>query len=42
MSTKHYCEMVNDHLNNNQIYKKTDSTCENKVMKKTKKLNPGV
>ena len=42
MSTKHYCEMVNDHLNNNQIYKKTDSTCENKVMKKIKKLNPGV
>ena len=38
MSTKHYCKMVYDHLSDNQIYKKTDTTCGNKVMKKIKKL----
>ena len=35
MSRKH-CKMVQDHLNNNQIYKTTDSTCDNKVMSKIK------
>ena len=38
MSTKHYCKMVYDHLYNKQIYKKTDSTCDTKVMNKIKKL----
>ena len=30
MSTKHYFKMVYDRLNDNQIYKKTDSKCGNK------------
>ena len=38
MSTKHYCKMVMDHLNDNQIYKKTDSICGNKVINKIKNL----
>ena len=40
MSTKHYYKMVSDHLNDNQIYKKTDNTCDNKLMNKVK--NPKV
>ena len=31
--------MVYDHLNNNQIYKETDRTCDNEVMNKIKRLN---
>ena len=42
MSTKHYCKMVYDHLNDNQIHKKTDNTYGNKVMNKIKKTNPDV
>ena len=42
MSTKYYCEMVCDRLNDNHIYEKTDSTCGNKVMNKIKKTNPEV
>ena len=38
ISTKHYCKMVYQHLYNKQIHKKTDSTCNNKVMNKIKKL----
>ena len=30
--------MVYDHLCHKQIYKKTDSTCDNKAMNKVKKL----
>lgn len=36
MSTKHYCKIIHDHLNGNQIYKKADSTCGNIVMNKIK------
>ena len=39
IATKYYCKMVYDHLNDNQIYKKTDNTCNKKVMKKIKKLS---
>ena len=38
MTTRYYCKMVYDHIYNEQIKKKTDSTCDNKVMKKFKKL----
>ena len=38
MSTKHYYKIVYDHFYNKQIYGKTDSTCDNKVMNKIKKL----
>ena len=38
MNTKHYCKMVYDHLNNNQICNKIDKTCDNAVMNKIKKL----
>ena len=34
MSTQHYYKMVYDNLNDNRIYKKADSTCDNKVMNK--------
>lgn len=37
MITKHY-KMVYDRLNDNQLYKKTDTTCDNKVINKIKKL----
>ena len=37
MSIKLYCKMVYDDFNNYQIYKKTDSTCNNNVMNKIKK-----
>ena len=37
MGAKHYYKMIYDHLNDNQIYNKTDSTCDNKVMNKIKK-----
>ena len=40
MSKKHYCKMAFDHLNDNQIYKRTDNTSDNKVMNKIK--NPKV
>ena len=40
MSKKHYCKMVFDHLNDNQIYERTDNTSDNKVMNKIK--NPKV
>ena len=42
MSTKHYCKMIYDHLNNNQIFEKTDNICGNKVMNKIKKNNSEV
>ena len=38
MCTKHYCKIIYDHLDNKQIYKRTDSTCDTKVMEKIKKL----
>ena len=40
MCTKDYRKMVCDHLNDNEIYKKTDSTCDKKVFNKIKKTNP--
>ena len=36
MNQKHYSEMVYDHINDDQIYKKTDSNCDRMVMKKIK------
>ena len=38
MCTKHYCKIIYDHLDNKQIYKRTDSTCDTEVMDKIKKL----
>ena len=36
MNQKHYSEMVYDHINDDQIYEKTDSNCDRMVMKKIK------
>ena len=36
MNTKHYCKMIYDHINNNQIYKNTNSTCDNNVTNEIK------
>ena len=36
MNTKHYCKMIYDHINNNQIYKNTNSTCDNNVTNEMK------
>ena len=38
MKKKHYCERVYDHFKDNQIYKKTNSNCDSKVMNKIKIL----
>ena len=38
MKKRHYCEIVYVHLNDNQIYKKADSSCDSKVMNKIKIL----
>ena len=36
MNTKHYCKMIYDHINNNQIYKNTYITCDNNVTNEIK------
>lgn len=42
MSTKHDCKMVYNHLGVKKAYKKSDSTCDKKVINKIKKVNPKV
>ena len=42
LSTKKYCKMVYDHLNDNQIYEKTDSTCDKQNNEQNKKTIPEV
>ena len=38
MNTKHYLQMISDHLNEETIYKLVESTCDAKVMKEIAKI----